>query len=390
MRRLMNRKLHLHGIVYGLEIVKDQDSAPTGPYFFSIDPGMAIDQTGREIIVVAPYSLTNVLSGPGLSPGRYEVWICYQENETGLPAAGYTDCNVQNQNTRWQETFQVQLKALSGPTLFVDCGGVRLGVVTLAQGVLGLEITPPPFNIDRTYVGIRAQRVIAPNDAADTFDISAKNTTVPDKLLPGYLDIHPGVFSRGNTVIKKSLVVGDDFVLDNSLPTGKNLPGSFPPSGNLKVTGDLFLNGDFYGYSSRDGVWYSFAQYIQSFTPRMVVGPPITIPLPTPAASGPSPGISGTVTSNQFAAFRSSAPQVLLAITEVDWQDEGVLATNWSGRGSVSVGVSNPAVNSAAPGFNTLSVQWNVGPAVQVGGVGGSWQYPVTRIVISFVVIYQP
>ena len=49
MRRLMNRKLHLYGIIYGLEIVQDDDSVPsTNSYFFSIAPGMAIDKSGRE------------------------------------------------------------------------------------------------------------------------------------------------------------------------------------------------------------------------------------------------------------------------------------------------------------------------------------------------------
>lgn len=390
MRRLMNLKLHLHGIVYGMEIVEDQDSVTGGPYFFSIAQGMAIDKTGREIIVSAPYSLTNVLNGPGLGPGWYEVWICYLETETGLPASGYLDCNVMNQNTRWQETFLVQLKALKGKTLFTDCGGVRLGVVKLISGTLGLELALPgsisQYNTKRTYVGIRAQRVIAPDEEKDIFDISAENTLVPDEPLPGYLDVHPGVFNHGNVISKKNLVVGDDFVLDNSLPTGANLPGSFSATGNVKITSDLFLNGDFYGYSAKDGVWYSFAQYIESYMPRFVVGPPITIDLPTPKG-GLNPGSSNTVTSNQFAAYPSSTPQVLLAITEMDWQDPTALSANWGGL-PITVGVGSPAVNAAAtPGFNTLDVTWNVGPAVSVAGI---WQYPVTKLVVTFTVIYQP
>jgi hypothetical protein len=386
MRRLMNLKLHLHGIVYGLEIIQDEDSVSGGPYFFSIAPGMGIDKTGREIIISAPYSLSNVLNGPGLSAGSYEVWICYREFETGLPAAGYLDCNAQNQNTRWQETFEVQLKPLSGPSLFKDCGGLRLGKIKLAFGSLGWEITPPALNVERTYVGIRAQRVIAPDEEKDTFDITAITTPPPDKLLPGYLDVHPGVFNRGNVVAKKNLVVGDDFVLNPAAANSKNLPGSIPASGNVKISGDLFLNGDFYGYSTRDGVWYSFAQYIQSFTPKMVVGPPITILLPTRVDTGSAPAPFSTVTSDQFVAFPGT-PQVMLAITEMDWQDPKVLQTNWGGKGAVTVSVGQPAVNAAAPGFNTLNVVWNVGP---VADVSPNWEYPVTKLVVSFVVIYQP
>lgn len=385
MRRLMNMRLHLHGIIYGLEIVMDQDSVlPNGPFFFSIAQGMAIDKTGREIVVSAPYSLSNVLTGPGLSPGWYEVWICYLENETGLPAAGYLDCNVQNQNTRFQESFQVMLKPQGGVGVVPDCGGVRLGTIDLQPGILGLQITKSN-SLGRTYVGIRAQRIITPDEEKDTFDITAINTPVPDQLLPGYLDVHPGVFNRGSVIVKKNQVVGDDFVLDAT--TYKNLPKNIPATGNLKVTSDLFLNGDFYGYSSTDGTWYSLKQYIQSLTPKFVVGPPITIALPTPAKANPQPPVTNPITSNQFPAFPSgAAPQVLLAISEMDWQDPASLAS-WSGKGVITVSVANPVVNSAVPGFNTLTVQWTIGPVLQVGA---TWLYPVSQLVVNFVVIYQP
>jgi len=386
MRRMMNMRLHLHGIVYGLEIVLDADSVlPGGPFFFSIAPGMAIDQTGREIVVTAPYSLSHVLTSPGLNVGSYEVWICYQENQTGLPATGYQDCNAPNQYTRWQESFQVILKPQGGTGVMPDCGGVRLGIVKLQHGVLGLEISNPAYNIERTYVGIRAQRVIAPDQEKDEFDITALTTPVPDKLLPGYLDVQPGVFNQGNVIAKKNLVVGDDFVLDAKV--NKNLPKSIPATGNLKVTSDFFLNGDFYAYSTADGVWYSLRQLIQSLTAKFVVGPPISITLPSPPKANPQPANSDIATSGQFAAFPSSAPQVLLAITDMVWQDAGTLQTNWTGKGPITVSVSNPAINSAAPGFNTLNVQWTVGPVVQVGA---NWQYPVTQLVVSYVVIYQP
>ena len=110
MRRLMNRRLHLHGIVYGLEIMQDQDSVPSsGIYSYSISPGMAIDQTGREIIVTAPYSLTNVLKRSGverrllrgvdLLPGERDWTACrrlsrLQRQEPVHPLAGVISGDV--------------------------------------------------------------------------------------------------------------------------------------------------------------------------------------------------------------------------------------------------------------------------------------------------------
>jgi hypothetical protein len=382
MRRLMNMRLHLHGVVYGLEIVMDQDSVLPSPLFFSIEPGMAIDKTGREIVVSAPYSLSNVLTGPGLAAGCYEVWICYLENETGLPAAGYLDCNVQNQNTRFQESFQVMLKPQGGVGVVPDCGGVRLGSIDLQPGILGWQITKSN-SLGRTYVGIRAQRIITPDEEKDTFDITAVNTPVPDQRLPGYLDVYPGVFNRGNVFVKKNQVVGDDFVLDST--KYKNLPNNIPATGNLKVTSDLFLNGDFFAYSSTDSTWYSLKQYIQSLTAKFVVGPPITITTPTPSSLNPRPLTTNSITSNQFPLFPSSSTQVLLSITEMDWQDPANIAA-WNGH-VITVKVANPVIQLAAPGFNTLTVDWTADPVEPVGGV---WLYPIFQMVVNFVVIYQP
>jgi hypothetical protein len=389
MRRLMNLRLHLHGIVFGLGIEMDQDSVlPNGPLFFSVAPGMAIDKSGREIVVKAPYSLTEVLTGPGLRPGWYEVWICYQENETGLPAAGYLDCDVQNQNTRFQEAFQIVLNPQGA--VAPNCGGVRLGTIDLRKGILGLEISKS--NSDgRTYVGIRAQRIIAPDEEKDQFDITAVNTPVPDQPLPGYLDVHPGVFNRGNVIVKKNQVIGDDFVLDSK--TYNNLPNTIPPTGNLKVTSDLFLNGSFYGFIN--GQWYGLQQYIQMLTPAVITGN-ATIPITAPGAVPAPPYVTGTVTVN----VNSNLPAVtkplaiLVALTEVDWVDPVTLEKDWftsadpGAKKPLTVSVAGPSVPPApAPSIN-LTLSATVGPVVL--DASSVVQIPITSVSVSYVVVFTP
>jgi hypothetical protein len=389
MRRLMNRRLHLHGIVYGLEIVQDQDSVlPSGPFFFSIAPGMAIDNSGREIVVTSPYSLTNVLTSPNLHAGTsYEVWVCYQENETGLPAAGYMDCNVQNQNTRWQESFQVQLIPATGPSVVTPCGGVRVGMVTLIHDLssVGLAIqgpvSPQTYNVKRHYVGIRAQRVIAPDQIdPDSFDLSALATPLPDQPLPGYLDVHPGVFHEGNVIVKKNLVVGDDFKLDKSV--NKNLPDltTLPP-GSVKITQDLFLQGDFYGFVNGD--WSKLKDYILTLMPNTVIGnPALSIAIP------PSTTTSATVHATIQTVLSSvSQVQVFLSVTEIDWVDEGVLAS-WAGAGPITI-----AVNATTPTNTTgktwdIPIQWTVSPSVHFGA--GDDRLPITKLVVNYMVVFTP
>jgi len=410
MRRLMNRELHLYGIVHGLEIVQDADSVPaTNTYFFSIKHGLAIDQLGREIVVAAPYSLTNVLTQPGLAAGNwYEVWICYQESETGLPAAGYVDCNVTNQNTRLQEGFQVQLIPTQGQSVVTPCTGVRLGVVFLivSPSGFGLAIQNPSslqtYNVKRHYVGIRAQSVTAPDqvDASlDPFDITAMTTPVPDELLPGYLDVHPGVFNHGNVIVKKNLVIGDDFALNGSNQSGPgysaNLPSTIPPTGNVKITSDLFLKGSFYGFDPVSNQWHSLSGLIQTLVsglvPVTVTGSKqitISVPQSGNTAGSTITGAPINISIPVDAAHASQTPLFSVAISAIAWVDPDTFTTTWASGNpfQVSLQCSVPSLPLSTPSFN-LAVTWTIGPAAQNGA---TWVLPITALTISYVVVLLP
>ena len=403
MRRRLNHRLHLHGIVYGLHLVQDQDSPPPPQIpFFSIAPGMAIDREGREIFLPAPYSLSaqNVLMRPGLSAGDYELWLCYQETQTSLPAAGYRDCNSKNQYTRWLESFQAVLKPLKpkpGDYVPPDCGGVRLGIVTLGGSNQITQVNDGLLNGHplRTYVGIRAQRIIAPDDSPDTFDITALPTAakVPDKLLPGYLDIEPGVFNRGNVIVKKNVVIGDDFSLDASAPSGKNLPNPIPTTGNLKVTSDLFLNGDFYAQIS--GIWFLLKDYIQTLTPAVVTDV-ATIDFSNPVAA--EVDAAGNITRTTGVSLDSKLPKVTkmqkisVALNEALWLAPKDLTTYWpagppNNDKALTISVSGPSVPPApAPAIN-FQISATVGPALTIAG---KLTLPIASLSVSYFGVFIP
>jgi hypothetical protein len=395
MRRRLNHRLHLHGIVYGLQLLPDQYSPPPPAVpFFSIAPGMALDQSGREIFVPAPYSLSaeNVLNRVGLTAGPNELWLCYQEAQTGLPATGYRDCNAKNQYTRWQELFQVILKPVHPTKTSVipaDCGGVRLGIVTLDNSsVNGWQIIDVK-NVGRSYVGIRAQHVITPDEEKDTYDMSAlPPLNVPDQLLPGYLDVHPGVFGRGNLFVKKNVVIGDDFRLDPTDPNSTNLPGTIPTTGNLKVTNDLFLNGDFYGVVG--GKWFLLKEYIQTLTPTVVTGTaPISINTPGSVPSPPNATGTVTVTVDSKLPQVTKPLQILVALTEIDWMDPVTLEKDWfTSKKALMVSVAGPNPPPApAPSIN-LTIAATVSPVVKdsVNAI----QVPVTSVTVSYMVVFTP
>jgi hypothetical protein len=391
MRRRLNHRLHLHGIVYGLQIVQDQDSVPPDAIFYSIMQGMALDQSGREIFVPAPYSLSaeNVLNRAGLTTGPNELWLCYQETQTGLPTAGYRDCSAQNQYTRWQELFQVVLKPLN-PTktslIPADCGGVRLGVITLAYtSTSGWQITHVE-NVGRSYVGIRAQRVIAADEEADTFDMAAQNILPPKRIaLPGYVDVKPSVLERGNLIVEKNIVVGDDFLLD---------PGKLKPTatdlkaGNLKITSDLFLNGKFYGNSG--GVWLGLEDYIKGLIPLIVVGnKPLTLAIPQ--SKPPAVLVNGTehIPVQTDAAHVKNLPQVLLSISQMTWQDPATLQAHWAGNvNKIQISVTFKLPAPPLPVSFNLDINWTLGPTAV--DAASTVLVPITDLVVNYCLIFTP
>jgi hypothetical protein len=285
MRRWLNLQLHLSGIAYGLEIQQDANSVPPNALFFAVSPGFAIDQLGREIVVSAPYELStdNVLGRAGLQSGRlYEVWIVYTETASGLPAPGYQLCDQPGQNTRWTESFDIRLKPKGAPPSTTgddpntDLKGVLLGHVTVVHNAtIGWTITNRDTSVGRTYVGIRAQSIIMPDQVdPDTSVFTAQNITPPtaSAVAPlGYLDVGPtgplggpGVLMRGNIFGARNLVVGDDYLIQNA---DGSVPNLFNPiNGNLKLNSDLFLQGTIHTFDTVKRNWVPLSAYIASIS----------------------------------------------------------------------------------------------------------------------------
>lgn len=106
MRRRHNIAHHTWGIIVGLEIMQDPTSK-----VWSVQPGMAVDGFGREILLVNHERLdtdqiARQLSGTQ-SPAKLKVWIEYNIEKTNRPLPGYEVCNGKEQFTRTRETFRL-------------------------------------------------------------------------------------------------------------------------------------------------------------------------------------------------------------------------------------------------------------------------------------------
>src|SRR5260370_35177737 len=111
MRRRLNLALHRWGIVQGLDI-QDKPPVPGAPREATIMPGMAIDAYGREIVLFAPFALTeDYLHEKGISiKGTYDVWITYGREPATPPTPGYAVCGLTDQYTRRREVPQILVK----------------------------------------------------------------------------------------------------------------------------------------------------------------------------------------------------------------------------------------------------------------------------------------
>ncbi|HEU5409026.1 MAG TPA: hypothetical protein VFU48_14750, partial [Nitrospira sp.] len=106
MRRRHMIAHHSWGIIVGLEIKQDSNSK-----VWSVEPGLAIDGFGREIVISEAEPLdTNKIAAVLVGivpPVTLKLWVEYQLEKADRPAPGYEICNGDDQFIRLRETFRL-------------------------------------------------------------------------------------------------------------------------------------------------------------------------------------------------------------------------------------------------------------------------------------------
>jgi hypothetical protein len=405
MRRLLNLKFHLHGIVTGAEIIEDQTSTSTVK-FYSVAPGFVIDQVGREIYVSAPYSLTPLLTGPGIATGWYEVWIVYTEAQSNPAAAGYQLCNRPSQDTRWTESFNIVLRELgvppkpNVPNPNHDLKGICLGVLQILYDALnGWHFSlPTDWFRRRIYAKIRAQSIIAP-DEVDYDSYTFYGPLASPQVFPppplGYVHIRTpnGVYSDGSMLVQENLLIGNDFTLDPTNLAVTGLPSSPLPSatGNVKVFGDVFINGTLF-YQASANNWVALGgttpglQDIQ-FIPSVSKPAAIKVPIGGNVGAFLTAPIIVQTTLPNF-----SSVDVLVSIAGFEfvhqnntpWGLGGVAPTDFTG-----LGLSTPGVN-IVPTSGTSTTNVNITVSYDVAGYASGTTSLFNTVDIALVIVFRP
>src|SRR5215469_15885614 len=123
MRRRHNIGHHTWGLLTGLLMVEDPVAGdPTAVDVF-IQPGMAVDGFGREIIVMAPIKLDPLLFQRFANQQHRSVWISYDQELASAAQGGYAQCNATNQYNRIQETYRFVVDPLPPTSQDVVVGG---------------------------------------------------------------------------------------------------------------------------------------------------------------------------------------------------------------------------------------------------------------------------
>jgi hypothetical protein len=173
-----NRYLHLWGIAAGLELTSEPDPDRAGYVKIKLSPGVAIDGTGREIIVSQDEDLSEAqFSQSGISSGRredelYPVFLVGRDQKATQAPLLMGAC-TNNEATRVEEAYEINFGRPGEEREpdeqtgvgFSDGPGdghwqVLLGFVKWKDGFTGLQ---PDNNkgVGKRFVGVQADVVAA-------------------------------------------------------------------------------------------------------------------------------------------------------------------------------------------------------------------------------------
>lgn len=393
MRRRLNQALHLWGIVDGLELCQGVlvEGAPEQLY---VHPGMAIDAYGRELVLARPYPL----DGDELeknrinAAGTYKVWIAYDRQLATPPSPGFRVCELGEQYTRFCEqprlliSNDIVVDETTAPTVEGSLSDDPIKKPwPILLGMVRVEIPggfPTLTDVvtsagERRYVGLRAQRLIAP--AADP----------PADCADDFPDAEQPIRVEADLTVEKNQVIGEDFPIDvDTVEPAPADPTNFPgAAGNLKLQ-NLFLQQNL--YASVAGQWLGLAELVKSLIPETQMQ---TLDLPlVPTVSDPSNGTHiVTLTSSLPFVDKASMVVSLAGIEWLSWND----FFTWIGTADagspiqLQVSVGAPSKQAGTNNVFDFPINWTVGPKDNPA-IPADVMVNVRSVKVSYVAIFFP
>jgi hypothetical protein len=173
-----NRYLHLWGIAFGLELNSQPDPDKGDPFIkITLSAGMAIDGTGREIIVgqVVPLSESDFaqlqITGGAKPDDWFPVFLKGKENRATQPSLAVGSCGGSASASRMEEGYEIEFQRsgaernLDSQTAGDVSAGPGSGGWRILLGFVKWDKTKNAFtglkSEGRKYVGVQADEVAA-------------------------------------------------------------------------------------------------------------------------------------------------------------------------------------------------------------------------------------
>jgi hypothetical protein len=270
------RYAHRWGIVSGLELVASPAQTAAGqPYAaLTVNAGVAIDGTGREIVVPSSVELDPASFRSQINP-QTDPSVLYPVFLTGLDRPAPVSANLTgacngSQPTRMQENYDIafgtpgsELHVADQLPLAVTAGpddgiagtwDVLLGFVTWNVNTslfLGSSDTNPLTGVGRLYAGVNAAEIVSTSGS----------------LL---LATHPATFRGQNSIMAVQIQEANN---DGQLVFGKlNPDGSIAPVLTVKSTGDVVAAGQISGAVTPGSVQVQSGVAFDGMTLRLPLG----------------------------------------------------------------------------------------------------------------------
>ncbi len=253
MRRRHNIGQHTWGIVTGLDVAQFLNGGANSEVDVYIQPGMAVDGFGREVLVLSPLQLTPDMFADFPLKQSLSIWIAYSQQMIQPSQDQCASASVSNAYSRVQEGYQIVIDPTpptSDPVI-----------------VAGNEVEPPTSPVSPPLPASAGDVVIPPDDSVPYQALPDDNTTatwlVPlgwvtwDGPNQRFLQMDPGLANRGREYVGSVAAVvyapaGALTIQDRNtpspLPAGSNgvaaeVEGSLTVDLLLTAKADVWIDG---------------------------------------------------------------------------------------------------------------------------------------------------
>ena len=255
------RTLHEWGITQGLALTKIKKQEGTTSYVeVTVQPGMATDGTGRQVVVGEPQALSTTLfrnvNGASLTDGAYYPVVLHGvDDDVATPAISTSACGPGAGTRRVSETYEVTFRAsgsaaalddqqipdiTGGPGPLGDPWDILLGFVQWNDTIKQFTdaVDREPGGAARRYAGVKADVVAARGGRLELRSTPTREAGQVALVLGGTPPVLTfGVYQADGSVDDRVTITADGDVQADGVVSGRLKPGEIRVQSGVATDG---------------------------------------------------------------------------------------------------------------------------------------------------------